>query len=297
MPTSFASIRYKRSLTRGDDAVSNQVELDDYKQQIADWYSRRSSNYDDGDWHPQIAHRLVEYAQLRNGQQILDIATGTGLVAIEAAQIVGDEGKVIGIDISTGMLEQAKRKVEALQLNNVEFSLADAEALSFPANSFDCIFCSSALIWMSDLVAALRLWHQFLKPGGLLGFHAFADRAFIGGVVARKVLKKYGSSLLFNQPTGNIEQCHNLLQVAGFEVVDIHSEQDGMYINLEQAQQLWANNLSPVPGQFPNPLLQLSPEELTQAKAEFDAELGALQTEQGIWNDITIFYVFGRKPE
>ncbi|OUL19414.1 methyltransferase domain-containing protein [Nostoc sp. 106C] len=275
--------------------MSNQAELDDYKQQIADWYSRRSSNYDNGDWHPRIAHRLVEYAQLRSGQQVLDIATGTGLVAIEAAQIVGDEGKVIGIDISTGMLEQARRKVKELQLSNVEFHLADAEALSFPANSFDCVFCSSALIWMSDLLASLRLWHHFLKPGGLLGFHAFADRAFVGGVVARKVLAKYGVSLLFNQPTGNVEKCRNLLQTAGFKAIDIQSEEDSSYISLEQAKGIWSNGLYPVPGQFPNPLLQLSPEKLAQARSEFDAELEALQTEQGIWNDITIFYAFGRK--
>ena len=153
--------------------MSYPIELDEYKQQVADLYSHRSSNYDDGDWHPRIAHRLVEYAQLSQGQQILDIAIGTGMVAIEAAQIVGNEGQVIGIDISTGMLEQARRKVELLGLCNIEFRLADAEALDFPLNTFDCIFCSSALIWMSDLLGVLQLWHQFLKPGGLLGFHAW----------------------------------------------------------------------------------------------------------------------------
>jgi ubiquinone/menaquinone biosynthesis C-methylase UbiE len=159
--------------------VNNQLELDDYKQQVADLYSCRSANYDNGDWHPRIAHRLVEYAHLCPGQHVLDIATGTGMFAIEAAQIVGIEGRVIGIDISTGMIEQAKRKAETLGLGNIEFQFADAEALNFPENSFDCIFCSSALIWMSDLLDALRHWHQLLRPGGLLGFHAFADTAFV----------------------------------------------------------------------------------------------------------------------
>lgn len=68
------------------------IELNDYKQQVANLYSGRSSNYDNGDWHPRIAQRLVKYAQLNLRQQILDIATGTGMVAIEAAQIVGTEG-------------------------------------------------------------------------------------------------------------------------------------------------------------------------------------------------------------
>ena len=276
--------------------MSYPIELDEYKQQVADLYSHRSSNYDDGDWHPRIAHRLVEYAQLSQGQQILDIATGTGMVAIEAAQIVGNEGQVIGIDISTGMLEQARRKVELLGLCNIEFRLADAEVLDFPLNTFDCIFCSSALIWMSDLLGALQLWHQFLKPGGLLGFHAFADTAFVGGTVTQKVLEKYGVSLLFSKPTGTVEKCHNLLQQAGFEAIDIQSEQDGGYISLEKAKGMWTGNgSSPVPGQYPNPILQLSSEQLAQAKIEFDAELEALQTEQGVWNDMTILYTFGKK--
>lgn len=276
--------------------MNNRLKLDDYKQEVADLYSRRSSNYDNGEWHPRIAHRLVESAHLLPGQHVLDIATGTGMVAIETAQIVGIEGRVIGIDISTGMIEQAQRKVETLGLGNVEFQLADAEALNFPDNSFDCIFCSSALIWMSDLLGALRHWHQLLKPGGLLGFHAFADTAFVGGIVAQRALEKYGISLLFSKPTGTVEKCHSLLQQAGFVEIDIKTEQDGGYISLESAKGMWAGNGStPAPGQYPNPLLQLSSEQLTQARVEFDAELETLQTEQGVWNYITIFYTFGQK--
>jgi ubiquinone/menaquinone biosynthesis C-methylase UbiE len=276
--------------------VSSPVELSEYKQQIADLYSRRSFNYDDGEWHPRIAHRLVEYAQLSQGQKILDIATGTGMVAIEAAQIVGNEGQVIGIDISTGMIEQARQKVVSLGLCNIEFQIADAESLNFPLNTFDYIFCSSALIWMSDLLGALRLWHRFLKPSGVLGFHAFADTAFVGGTVAQRVLEQYDVSLLFSKPTGTVEKCNHLLRQSGFEEINIKVEQDGGYISSEKAKSMWSGDgSSPAPGQYPNPLLKLTSEQLTQARFEFDTELEALQTEQGIWNDITIFYAFGQK--
>lgn len=276
--------------------MNYQEELNKYKQQIADLYSSRSSNYDDGEWHPRIAHRLIEYADLRTRHQVLDIATGTGMIAIEAAQIVGPQGKVIGIDISKGMIERARQKVEVLGLTNVEFQIADAETLNFPVNTFDYIFCSSALIWMSNLLDSLRLWHKLLKPGGFLGFHAFAETAFVGGVVAQKVFEKYGISLLLSKPTGTVEKCYKLLQKAGFEEIDIKSEQDGGYITLEKAKGMWSGSgSSPFPGQYPNPLLQLSSEQLRQARVEFDAELETLQTEQGVWNDITIFYAFGRK--
>jgi ubiquinone/menaquinone biosynthesis C-methylase UbiE len=276
--------------------MNRPLNLDQYKQEIATLFDRRSPSYDQGDWHPHIAQRLVEYAQIIPGQQVLDIATGTGLVALEVAQLVGNGGRVVGVDISLGMLEEAKRKAVALGLSNVEFQLADAEALDFPPESFDVVLCSSALIWMGNIPAALRLWHRLLKPGGLIGFHAFADTAFVGGVVLRQVAQKYGLSLLFNQPTGTIDKCHNLLAAAGLEAIAIKSEQDGNYISLEQAEQMWGGKLHPAPGQFPHPLSQLSSAELEQAKTEYVAELAALVTEQGIWNDITIFYTFGRKP-
>lgn len=276
--------------------MNTQLKLDEYKQQIADLYSRRSSTYDEAEWHHQIAHRLVEQAQISAGQQVLDIATGTGMVAIEAAQIVGDEGRVIAVDISTGMLEQLKRKIEALNLKNIEIMLADAEALNLPENSCDRILCSSALMWLMDIPATLRIWHQILKPGGIIGFHGFADTAFIGGVIQKQIVKKYGVSLIYNDITGTAEKCHNLLQQAGYQQIEVKTEQYGSYITLEQAKQMWIPNPnSPTPGLLTNPLSQLSPTQLEQAKAEFDAQLETLVTQQGIWNDITIFFTFGRK--
>ena len=276
--------------------MKESIKLDEYKQKIADIYSSRSANYDQGEWHPRIAHRLVESAQLQIGKQVLDIATGTGMVAIEAAQILGEQGRVIGIDISTGMIDIARQKAEALGLQNIEFQLADGEALEFPANTFDYIFCSSALIWMSDLRGALRHWYQLLKPGGKIAFHAFAETAFIGGVLTQQVLEKYDVSLLLSKPTGTVEKCHDLLQQAGFEVIEIETVPDGSWIGLEQAQGMWAGNSSfPAPGQHPHPALQLTAEQLAQARVAFDTELDKLQTDGEIWDDGTIFYAFGRK--
>lgn len=82
----------------------NQVNLDEYKQQVATFFNHRT-NYDgESNFHPRLANRLLDVAQLHKGQKIL-VATGTGLIAISAAQIVGTEGKVVGVDISTGMLK------------------------------------------------------------------------------------------------------------------------------------------------------------------------------------------------
>ena len=279
--------------------MNNQLDLDDYKQAIADLYTGRSQtydkSYDNNDWHWKIANRLFEYARVGVGQQVLDIATGTGHCALASAKLVGSEGKVIGIDISPGMIDRAREKATTLNLSNVEFQLADGENLDFPANSFDRIFCSSAFIWMSDLISALCLWRKLLKPGGILGIHAFAETAFVGGVVLQKVAEKYGVSILMSKPTGTVEKCQNLLQQAKFESIEIKVEQDGEYISLEKAKRMLMGGNSPAPGQYPSPLSQLSSEQLAQVEAEYNAELEALQSDRGIWNDMTTYYVYGRK--
>lgn len=275
--------------------MNHPTQLDRYKQEIADLYTRRSPTYDSSDWHLQMARRLVEFGQVSSGQQILDIATGTGHVAFAAAELVGQAGRVLGVDISAGMLDRARQKALELSLNKTEFLLADAETIELPDNSFDRIFCASAFIWMSDLHSALTRWHKFLKPRGIIGIHAFADTAFVGGIVTQKVAAKYGIAFNMSKPTGTIEKCRSLLENAGFEEVDLKIEQNGSYISLEKAKAMWAGSSHPAPGQYPPPLSTLSPEQLAQAKAEFELELKALETDRGIWNDITTFYVFGQK--
>jgi ubiquinone/menaquinone biosynthesis C-methylase UbiE len=116
-------------------SMTNQLELDDYKKEVAEFYDRRSQTYDDNESLVQICHRLLEYSQVDVGQTILDIGTGTGHLAISSAQFVGDKGRVIGIDISARMLEQARIKIDALELNNIELQLADAETIDYPINS------------------------------------------------------------------------------------------------------------------------------------------------------------------
>ncbi|MEM7796879.1 MAG: methyltransferase domain-containing protein [Cyanobacteria bacterium P01_C01_bin.118] len=279
----------------------NQLELNEYKQGVAYLYDRRSQAYDDSKWHVQICHRLLEYSQVSNGQTVLDIGTGTGHLAIAVAQTIGDRGQVIGVDISAGMLEQAQSKVDALGLINVEFQLADAEALDYTNNHFDHILCANTFPWMADKESTLRLWYQFLKPGGRIGVHTPADTAYIGAVVLRRVFAKYGVLLEASNRIGTIEKVQNLFANAGFEAVEIKTEQHGDYTNLDKAKATWEGVVvrpsltsQKVSG---DGLSQLSSAQLAQVKAEFDAELESLRTEQGIWDDLTTLYMLGSKSE
>ena len=88
---------------------------------------------------------------------------------------------------------------------------------------------------------------------------------------------------------------------AGFEAIDIKIEQHGCHTNLDEEKSTWENTIThpsltslQISG---SELSQLSSAQLAQVKAEFDAELESLQTEQGIWNDLTTLYILGRKAE
>lgn len=271
----------------------NSVNLDEYKQQVATFFNHRT-NYDgEGNFHPRLANRLIELAQLHKRQKILDVATGTGLVGISAAQIVGAEGKVVGVDISTGMLNQARQKIAAASLQNIELVEADAEYLNFSDNSFDAILCSSAFVYLSDIPAALHNWHRWLRKGGLVAFSCFSETSFITAILIRVCAKACGISLPnINEPLGTPEKCHNLLQKAGFQDIEVRTEQFGSYLSLNGVKGSWNGLWFHPKG---NPLLQLSPKQLEHLKAAYIAELEVLATDKGIWNDVTTFFVLARK--
>lgn len=266
-----------------------------YKAEIAELYSSRSSTYDNSAWHNRIARRLVDYSNLKPDSRVLDIATGTGIVAFYAAEIMNQTGSVTGVDISEGMIAVAKEKLTKSEMMNVSFEVGDGEALKFEPDSFDFIFCSSAFIWMTDLSAALNHWRTCLRRRGKLGFHAFSGEAFVTGAVAQSVLQNYGIDYSMSKATGTSEKCRALLEKAGYRNINIIEDKNGVFISLEDAKNTWVSASHPAPGQFPHPLKGVSPEILAKAREDYEKEIEKMNTENGVWNDMSTFYVYGEK--
>ncbi|NJO28167.1 MAG: class I SAM-dependent methyltransferase [Richelia sp. SL_2_1] len=262
-----------------------------YKQQLLNDFNSRI-NYDKGRFYIPIANKLVEFADLQKGQKILDVATGTGIVALNAAEKVGSEGKVIGIDISTGMLNNAKQKLAETDLQNVEFIEADAENLNFAENSFDAILCSLAICYLTDIPTALRKWYKFLKTDGFVAFNVWSKNAFPPSVLFREVANRYGVKVPNpNEPMGRIERCNQLLNKIGFKNISIETEQFGWYFKLDAniAENIWQINANNV---FGYQVFQLSVDKLAECKAEYIKEMQTLPTtEKGVWCDAPIFFI------
>lgn len=119
-------------------------------------------------------HRLwkrftIELSGVRKGQAVLDIAGGTGDLARKFSELVGDNGRVVLADINDSMLHVGRDKlIDCGVTNNVEYVQANAEALPFADNTFDCVSISFGLRNVTDKNAAIRSMLRVLKPRGRL---------------------------------------------------------------------------------------------------------------------------------
>jgi ubiquinone/menaquinone biosynthesis C-methylase UbiE len=134
-------------------------------------------------WQAQLAEAqaaLLALASPAVGEQVLDIACGTGLVSFEAARAVGPRGRVLGIDLSERMIDAAERRARDRRLSNCSFSRMDAETLALPDASFDVVLCALGLMYMPDPEQALREMSRVLRPGGRLSLAVWGERAKCG---------------------------------------------------------------------------------------------------------------------
>jgi demethylmenaquinone methyltransferase/2-methoxy-6-polyprenyl-1,4-benzoquinol methylase len=119
-------------------------------------------------------HRLwkrftLSLTGLKPGQRALDVAGGSGDLALGLLRQVGKDGRVVLSDINPRMLEVGRdRLLDAGHVGNVECLVADAERLPFADNSFDCITIGFGLRNVTDKAAALSSMYRVLKPGGQL---------------------------------------------------------------------------------------------------------------------------------
>ena len=132
------------------------------------------------------AHRLwkryaIGLSNVNKGDKVLDIAGGTGDLAIKFREKVGATGQVILSDINGAMLEEGRKNLIDRGLVDVGFVQANAESLPFEDNTFDCVSIAFGLRNVTDKDAALRQMHRVLKKGGCLLVLEFSkvDNAFL----------------------------------------------------------------------------------------------------------------------
>jgi len=108
----------------------------------------------------------TEFAQINPGDHVLDLGSGAGNDCFVARSIVGETGKVTGIDFTEAMIEKARLNNEKLGYTNVEFVQGDIEEMPLPDNTFDVVISNCVLNLVPDKEKAFKEIYRVLKPGG-----------------------------------------------------------------------------------------------------------------------------------
>lgn len=104
--------------------------------------------------------------RLEPGEHVLDLGSGAGTDSLVAAQMVGEEGRVVGIDMTPEMLAKARRAAGEMGAENVEFVESEAERLPFDDASFDVVISNGVIDLIPDKDAVFAELFRVLKPGG-----------------------------------------------------------------------------------------------------------------------------------
>jgi SAM-dependent methyltransferase len=164
-----------------------------------------------------VPTRLVP---LEPGMTVLDLGSGAGVDAFLAAQQVGPQGRVIGVDMTDGMLEKARANAEAGGYTNVEFRRGEIESLPVDSGAIDVILSNCVINLAPDKRRVFREAHRVLKPGGRMQISDIVTRGEMPETV-RRDLEQWAGCV-----AGAIDrQAYlDLIREAGFASVEVADE-------------------------------------------------------------------------
>jgi ubiquinone/menaquinone biosynthesis C-methylase UbiE len=252
---------------------------DEMVDHLVDFFDQIAPVYDTwaGGQHGRVAARLVDLATPAKNEQVLDVATGTGLVANLVAPRV-NPGLVFGIDLSDNMLSIAR----AHKAKNVQFLGMAAEHLVFRPHTFDLVTMGQALAYLADPTTALAEAHRVLRPGGRLAvscqrrsLNTRAQDLFFQGLapLARRhylSLPRYTSE---RSRFGEPDILPQILAAAGFDLIKLTEMVTGGRTN--DARE-WTELMAGA-GPLPYTLIRaLGPRYRSELEAEVEAAMASL---------------------
>lgn len=173
--------------------------------------------------------KTVALAVPNEGDSVLDVACGTGVVTRLVAQHVGTGGRVVGLDLNPGMVEVA-RSLPVPAGTSIDWEVGDAIRLPFSNTTFHVVFCQGGLQFVPDRLAALREMYRVLRPRGRLALMVCQRIQYCPGfaILVEKLTSHVGwqAATLLRMPfsLGDMEELRSLMVNAGFQDVIIRPE-------------------------------------------------------------------------
>jgi len=239
------------------------------------------------------AGHMIACLEPKGNEHVLDVATGTGIVALQLAPLL-PRGRITAIDFSEGMLAQARMKAAARAVGNVDFLEMDMQALTFPDGHFDAATCAFGIFFVEDMESQLRHISDKVKAGGKIILSTFNDGSFVPLIeLFYNCIQRYGVEIPV--PTwkriSTIDKCASLLGSAGLSGIRVETREIGYFLGNpdEWWDVIWN-------GGFRRYLNVLSSRDLAEFRKEHLAEVGETATENGIWLDVKVMYAIGTRP-
>jgi SAM-dependent methyltransferase len=162
----------------------------------------------------------TEFAQIKKGDVVIDLGSGAGNDCFVARAIVGETGKVLGVDMTDAMIAKARDNAEKLGFHNVEFRHGEIEDLPVAANRADVVISNCVLNLVPDKRKAFAETYRVLKPGG----HFSISDVVLVGDLPEELIK--ASELYAGCVSGAIqkEEYLQIIREAGFENVVVQKE-------------------------------------------------------------------------
>ena len=247
-------------------------------------FTRSASTYEHIRYFPIFGQWLVDTAQIREGSTVLDVACGRGAVLFPAAERVGVNGKVIGIDLAEGMARETESEIQRRGLVQAEARQMDAENLDFPDSFFDVLLCGFSLQFFPHLERAFSEFRRVLNPSGRVAVTTWGEddsrwdwfddlRTEHGAVV------KLGS-----QSLDTPEEIQAWFSRAGFEKLQITTKEIDM---VYQDEEEWWNVHWSISGRAG--LEKLTPDALKNFKAESFARMQSQREGDGFHHKLSAF--------
>lgn len=241
-------------------------------------------------FHHAAAH-LPRILKLQGDERLLDVACGTGIAAMAIAPHL-PRGKVIGIDLSEGMLAQARARAQSHALDNIELHPMDMQNITFDNAHFDAANCSFGLFFLPDMLGLLKHIASKVRPRGRVLVCSFYQGSFEPNVdlfLAR--IQRYGIAppeFTWKQICTE-DQLQDLFLRAG--LVDVQVQRHDIGYPLADAETWW--RVIWYAG-FRGLVAQLSETQLHDFKQEHLAEIAALKSARGIPLNVTALFACGQ---
>jgi ubiquinone/menaquinone biosynthesis C-methylase UbiE len=162
----------------------------------------------------------TEFAQIKTGDVVVDLGSGAGNDCFVARNLAGPEGKVIGVDFTTAMIEKARKNAEKLNFHNVEFRQGDIENMPISPNVADVVISNCVLNLVPNKDAVIKDIYRVLKPGG---HFSISDVVLVGSLPEkiRNAAEMYAGCV-----SGAVQKqiYLELIEVNGFSNITIQKE-------------------------------------------------------------------------